>query len=292
MDSPRSGSLSLELRVGWWNEFARSMIISMNERAEEIARKARVLARTFGDPMHLFVATGAFLRSMSAAGPELDEACTELVALGAAHPEWPPRMRLLGQGALGAAALRRRDFEHLLAVRREEAKIAHEAGMQMAADAAETNIISALENLGRYDEAAEHADALVRRLEGAHSANLVWAWDGLLTALLHLRRFDEVRSRLPKALAACREFESPICTPALAQLALARNRPEAAARLLGHALRALEQGGVQVADALKETIDHATAEVTALLGQNVVETLIHEGRSLGEAEALELACND
>jgi non-specific serine/threonine protein kinase len=292
MTSPRSESLALELRVRWWNEFARSMIIAMNERSEEIARKARALARTLGDPMHLFVATGAVLRSLSGGGPELDEACAELVALGAAHPEWPPRMRLLGQGALAVAALTRRDFETLLSVRREEAKAAREAGLQMAADAAETNITVALDRLGRYEEAAAHADALVRRLEGAHSANLIWAWEGLLTALLNLQRFDEVRSRIPKALAACREFESPICTPALARLALGRNRAEAAARLLGHALQAFEQRGVQFAGDYKETADRISAEVTTLLGAGAVDKLVREGRALGEAEALELACGE
>jgi tetratricopeptide (TPR) repeat protein len=289
MRSAQAEGFDLELRVLWWNELARNALMSMSEDAQEVAQQALALARTLGTPRLLFAATVVFVRVTRALGPEIDEACAEIVRLDAAHPEWPPRMRLMGLGTLAMIAERRGDYEGELAVRREELAVARRVGLQTSADAAETNIVCALSKLGRHEEALDISRAIVLRLEGRHSANVAWAWDGLVTALLNLGRLEEACASLRSAEAACAEFDLPICTPLMARLALLRRRPDAAATLLGHALQAFESRGMGT-DEIAQIVAQVTAEAQQLLGAAAVESLVQQGRGLDPAQALELAC--
>lgn len=289
MLAPPAESFGLELQVRWWNEFARSSINSMSERAADVARRARALARTLDDPLALYLATVALVRALWETGAELDHACADLDALLAAHPQWPARRRLMGQGALAIAAGRRGDLEGLLAASRLEHAVAREAGSEMSADAAETRIAAALSALGRHEEALARSNALVQRLQGSRSANLAWAWEALLTALLDLGRVDEARTQLPRALAACREFDLPICLPALVQVALLRNRPHAAAQLIGHTRQAFEQRGIGMY-VFEEKLAALVADVRKALGDEEADRLAREGLRLDEAQAIELGC--
>ena len=292
MASSAAESIDLELRVNWWNELARMSIIGVSERAAEVAERARSLARTLGQPMALFNATVAFVRSRGTHGPDSDAACAELVAQVAAHPEWPARYRVSAQGALALVAKARGDHELLLGIRREELRLAREAGLHNLADAVETNLVTALIDMERYEEAYGHANPLVARLSAAPSLNLVWAWYGLLTALLYLGRIDEARARLPAAMATCAEFEMPICHEPMLRIALRRGRYEAAALLIGHVLAAYERRGMSTLGGVDEVLKEAADELRAQLGAELLEALVREGRELGDAKAVELACAD
>jgi predicted ATPase/DNA-binding winged helix-turn-helix (wHTH) protein len=290
MRSPQAESFDLESRVLWWIEFARNALMDMSENALEVAREALALARILGQPESLFLATVVFVRSSRALGPEVDAACADLVSLGQAHPEWPARKRLVGLGTLALVAARRGDHEAELAARRQELAVAREAGRQTAVDAAETNVVGALNKLGRHEEALGIARGLVQRLDGRHSANLAWAWDGLLTALLSLGRTAQACESLRTAVAACAEFNLPIFKPQLARLAWLRQRPEAAAQLLGHALQDFHRRGIATDDF--EQIESISAEAQRLLGVDMFRALVEQGRSLDEAGSLELACGE
>ncbi len=279
-------------RVLWWNAFARSLIISLSVRKAEIARQARRVAQAEGDALARHAAANAMIRALDEPGPELDDACAELTALAEAHPQWPAQTRVVGQAALAIAAYARGDHEGLLAARRSEFAIARCAGLQAAADAAQTNIAAALGAMGRHEEALVQARAVLERIDGTPNANRVWAWDGVIESLLELDRWDEARAAMPRALETGREFDVPICTPHLALLALKRGRNEAAARLLGYALQAFEARGMAIHDQTRVRINRITADCAAALGAERSAELIAQGRPMPDEAALAAACGD
>jgi predicted ATPase/DNA-binding winged helix-turn-helix (wHTH) protein len=280
------------LRVLWWNAFARSSIISLSVRKAEIARHARRIAQAHGDTLSRHAAANAMIRALDEPGPELDDACAELIALAEAHPQWPAQTRVVGQAALAMAAYARGDHEGLLAARRSEFAIARCAGLQAAADTAQTNVVAALGALGRHEEALEHARSVLDRIDSMPNANRVWAWDGFIESLLALDRWQEACAAMPRALETGREFDMPMCIPHLATIALKRARHEAAARLLGYALQAFEARGMAIYDATRVRIRQITAECAAALGSERSATLAEEGRSMGDDEAAAAALRD
>jgi hypothetical protein len=291
MDGPQAAAVPAAARVNWWNEFARASISGLCSRCNEIARKATALARIHGDPLLLFHATAALVRSRQDASRELDSACTDLVALMNAFPEWPARTRLIGKGALAVAASRRADYEALLSARHEEMALAKQAGLTQSADAAETNIAMALRALHRYEEALVHARAVVTRLQGVNSLNLAWGWESVLASLVQLGRHDEARAAMPEAVAACQAFELPICSWIIAELAFQRGRVEAAARLIGYARNAFEARGMG-AGALDAQLQGVVDLIAPHLDASQMQALAQEGRALTDAQALELSCGE
>lgn len=288
MSSAEAEACDLRQRLAWWIEYTRSSANALSNRALAIAEKTLVLARANNEAWPLCRALGAVLRVTRTADAELDARATEVRALLQAHPEWSARYRLAIQGALAIVADLQGDWEALLAARREEALLARAVGNHAAADAAETNVVAALDKAGRWDEALALACELTDRLEGQPTANLCWAWDGRLTLLLDLNRLDEARRHLPHFAVVCREFDMLLASGLMLNLAWRSGRPEAAARLLGHMRQEHDQRGETPYD-----LDNLVAEILDDIVPRLdgrLEALVQAGRGLSEAEALALAC--
>jgi hypothetical protein len=224
-----------------------------------------------------------------AADADLLQHCDELQALAARHPEWPPLTELEVVGALAHACHLRNDYEGKLAHRLREQELALRLGRDSLAEVAETNIIAALQQLGRHEEALARADALLARIGGSESLNVAYAWQGRISLLMLLRRWDEARADLPRVLPLCRRFELPILTDLFAWMAAHEGRPHAAALLIGHARRAYADAGRGMeADALGHLAE-AEALARPLLGDAEFAHQVALGQGLDAAAAERIA---
>jgi predicted ATPase/DNA-binding winged helix-turn-helix (wHTH) protein len=284
-------TLDLASRCHYWNHYARSAISCLQGGAHDIARVAWRTALTQDDDRIRHLAAAAMIRSSHSADAEMDAACTEMEAIAARHPEWEPRRRLTTLGSLANAAIVRRDPEKQLALRLQELEVAREAGFAAAADAAETNIVAALNGLGRHEEALVRAEPLVRRMSGTDNANLPWAWDNYVKLLLALDRYDDAARELPAAIAACRQCDVPLCVPSLAILAHGRGRLDDALRLCGFAEQAYSARQMQSYGSEAPHWKKVVIDGRLRLGDAETDRLLREGRRLDEATAVAMACD-
>jgi hypothetical protein len=235
------------------------------------------------------------VRSIVAAGAELDEACAELQAQAAALTDPTGHERLGVQGALTRAAVLRGDVVAALAGREAEIVLARQVGHADAVDAAESSIVNLLTGLGRNAEAAERGHALLARLDAdgsGRNGNLPWTLSSLFGALVALGRLDEARALLPRMFAAGRRFSTTTLAPVLCQLAAAEQRFGAAARLLGHALQRYESEGTTFECLEQAALDRVLAAARAALGAEAVQALVQQGRSLDDDAAEALVSGD
>ena len=84
----------------------------------------------------------------------------------------------------------------------------------------------------------------------------------------------------------------PLASTALLQLAWYRGRPEAAARLIGHAQQAYDQRGMSSFGFVNDLMTEVTEDIAPRLAAGRFAALVQEGRSLSETQALDLACVD
>jgi non-specific serine/threonine protein kinase len=243
----------------------------------------------------LLRATSSWVRSITVADPELAEACADLEAQAAAIADLTPRERLGVLGALMRAAVTRGDYAAVLAGRQTELALALQLQDQNAVDAAESNLVNALVNHGRYAEAAEQGWSLLERVDADGSGsngNLPWVLSSLFAALVALGRLDEARALLPRAFAAGRRFDTP--TPGLqfCVLAAAEQRLRAAARLMGYTRQSHEARSMTFDPEEETVLARVLAAACASLGAEQAATLVERGRSLTDDQAQALVAGD
>ena len=292
MNAEAGARLPLALRVAWWVQHARALVLRSGAGAAAAARRATALARELGDPRQTLNGASSWVRSQQQAGPELDEAVAALQATAERVHDLQPRERLSLQGALSRAALIRQDIEAALDGRLAEARLAREAHWPAAEDAAESNVVNMLNALQRHDEARRLGQVLLARVDergGATEGNLPWVLNGLITACTLSGRIDEAVDLLPRAQAARRRFGTPVLAPALVRLALMRQQHEAAARLIGHVRASYAAQDMQIDPVDESNLVLAARAAAAALGDTLTETLVTEGRRLGDADAATLA---
>jgi len=292
MASAAGAALPLALRVAWWVQHARALVQRNDARAAAAARQAVVLARELGEPHRVLAAAGVWARSVHEPSPELDEATAALQAAADAVPDLGPRERLAAQGAISRAAMLRGDLAVSLEGRLLEARLAREIGWHAAEDAAESNVLNMLNGLLRHEDARRLGQALLARVEqrgGATEGNLPWVLNGLIEACIGTGRPDEAAALVPRAQAARQRFGTPVLTPMLVKLALARQQPEAAARLIGHTRASYAAQEAQIDAIDEENLGRAEQAVSVALGPERAALLIADGQRLDAAAAAALA---
>jgi len=291
MESAAGATLPLALRVAWWVQHARALVQRQDARAMAASRQAMALARELGEPRRTLAAAGVWSRAIHEAGPELDAAAACSAATADAVPDLDIRERLGVQGAFSRAAMVRGDLAAALAGRLAEARLAREAGWHAAEDAAESNVVNMLNGLRRYEDALRLGRALLARVEqrgGATEGNLPWVLNGLIEACIESGHLAEGVALVPRAQVARRRFVTPVLAPVLVRLALAQQRPEAAARLVGHARASYAALDAQI-DAVDEAnLVRAEQAASAALGPEAAALQIAQGRQLDDAAAAAL----
>jgi hypothetical protein len=295
MQSAAGAALPLPLRLSWSVQHARSYVLRGDARGVPAARQAVALARELGDARRVLFAVGVWARAIAEPGPELDAATAALHAALAAVPDLSSRDRLQIQGALSRADQVRGDLVAALAGRETELQLARAADWPAAIDAAESNVLVMLNELGRHAEARTRGRALLARVDavgGATEGNLPWVLGGLMVACIALGDVDEARALVPRAHAARMRFDAQVLPFELPSLAIAAGRPQAAARLIGHARACAELHGMVLEPSDRKSVDAAERRAVAELGRDRFDALVDEGRSLDEAAAAALAMSD
>lgn len=295
MEQPAGLALPAPVQAAWWTERAKIETIRRDAHAIAAARRAMTLWRPLGQPAKLRFATVVWVRSIDVAGPELDQACAELLAQVAATPDLPLRNRLSVQGALTRAAHVRGDHAAELAGREAEVVLARQGGDQDSVDAAESDIVEILGRFGRYAEAAQRGRALLARVDAdgsGRNGNLPWVLDSLVAALLALGLVEEARGLVPRVLAAGRRFATPILWIQVSALAVAEQRYPAAAQLLGYTRQSYESRGMKFEPEEEATLVRVLAAVCAAVGLEQAQGLVQQGRSLADDTAEALAAGD
>jgi hypothetical protein len=164
--------------------------------------------------------------------------------------------------------------------------------MPGAADAADSNVVLTLLQLGRVAEAAERGEALLARIDarpGSPDSNLPWVFAGLMPALIKLGRLERAEALVARAWKVGQRRSVLVVLPPLAQLAVARQRFEAAATLIGYIRERFESRAVGYGDSDALLLNGAEAAVRSALGAAVAETLMRRGRALVDDAAAALA---
>jgi predicted ATPase/DNA-binding winged helix-turn-helix (wHTH) protein len=296
MASPAGDALPAEVQATWWTELARVSIFRGDAQAGTAARRAVALWQPLQRSHDTLFATVVWVRASREPGAELDEACAMLQAQIGALPDATARDHLMVNGALTQAAFARKDHAAVLEGRLAEMRLAQELGNDAMAEAAESNVVSALTALGRYAEAAACGEALLARIDrrgdGDGDANLPWLLSSLIEALVLQGRSDAAQALVPRANATGRRLATIATLPVLPWLATSRGRHEAAARLLGHVRQRFESSGAGLQPDENELLQRAQAAAEAVLGAPRVDALMRIGRALTDEAAEALAAGD
>jgi hypothetical protein len=177
------------------------------------------------------------------------------------------------------------DLETALRHRRAEAVAARRGHWRDRENAAQTNVLACLVNLGRYAEALPEADALIARLGDEDTANMAYALFMQTAALRRLHRNDEVRAAARRLWPRLKRYhiQQGACEwlPVLAS----ESRHTDAARLSGFLVEAIERDGDGMDGASRKTFDEAETLGRAALGDAAWERAVLEGRALDDAGA-------
>lgn len=292
MTAAAGQALPAEVQAAWWTEMARTAAFLGDPQASRAAQRALALWQPLQQPSQALFAAVVWVRAVAQPGDELDQACAALQAQAAALPAASAQERFWLHGALTKAALTRGDYAAVLEGRLVEATLAQELGADDMVDAAESNVLHALNRLQRFAEAAERGRHLLARVDGRNgdaNANLPWVLLGLLEALIETGHLDDARALVPRAAAASRRFAMLDLLPVLPWLAVRQGRFEAAARLVGHVRRRFERLDRPLAGGEKDRLENARLAAEAALGAAQVETLLRLGGVLDDDAAAALA---
>lgn len=275
--------LPASLRVRWWYERARQWLVSKHKDARAMAERTLALAREIGDELAEFNALSVLVRAPGGAGADLPAMCEAMRCLLARHPEWGPARAYSLAGAEARACDHRGDHEGLLRCRLRELEFARQLGDAATVTGVETNVVFALQALGRHEEALARAHGLVARLGDSDVGNAAYAWTGLVVSLQVLRRFAEFRAVLPRAARVLRLHGLPLVGPQCALVLGAEGRTPEALRVLGHArARFAAKGMSMTAEELAQLAD-LERRSRADLGDAAVDLCLAEGATLDEA---------
>jgi hypothetical protein len=283
------GSVPPLLRAQWWSERGRQWVMNRDPRARAMNEHALELHRALGDDLGEFLALGNIVRASVEASDDLEDLCTAMRALLARHPEWPLSASLSLAAVEALACDFRGDHEGRLRHRLVEYELACRTGRQVAADAADTNVVAALVKLGRYEEALARSRTVLERLAGSDSINAAYAWNGHLGSLLALGQFDEFRAFAPRAARVFRKYGLPVLPDQYAVLLAEQGRTHDAARMIGHARSAWKAAGMLLEEGTLNNLDCAERVVRASLDEATFNRHVAEGRLLDDAAADRLA---
>jgi hypothetical protein len=268
----------------WWAELTRTLAIRGDERAMVVAEEAHARRLVLGDAEDTLHAASWWLRSVPGPGPDMDRALAAVEAAALAAPEPSSQRALLWRGSLGLAASRRRDMQESLRQHEAELVIAKAQRWVRAAEAAETNVISRLPEVGRGDEAIERGMALLATMAD-DNGNLPWLLLVMLDALVSLGRAKDGIALAARAWQSFVRFDVPNLLPQLARLAVLAERFDDGARLLGHARQAYETRGIALNRADIVSFDGTTKLLHKVLGEDRTSQLEQEGRQLSDEAA-------
>lgn len=266
-------------RALWWTELARQRLMSSRPDAAATAARARELARAADQPNALFNAGIVWARATLEPGPEMDAVLAEIQALHDAHVDRQPSLSMPLHGTLALCAGHRRDYESELRHRRDELAAARRANNPDMVDAAETNIVATLHNLGRYDEALTHVDLLLERLAGDTGSNRAYALAMRSAALVRLGRHAEVRAGARELWAALERLRLPHLAVDWALMLANEERHREAARVSGLLLQTSERGGEGLLRGARELFDTVRTRGCAALGEARWQAEQDHGRS-------------
>ncbi len=291
-----SPGLDPRLRARWWIERAVQWVGSQRQDARPVCERALAIARELGDDRLEAIALGQVVCAPGGAHDALRAECEALWTLVARHPEWESDAPLmLGLANAEAMAMHRLgDGEGLLRSRLRQLELARRFGRAEAVLATETNLVFALQALGRFPEALERSRELVGRLGDSDTGNAAYAWIGLLVSLQTLGRFDAFRAALPGAARVLRLHGLPLLGPQCALVLAAERRSVDALRVLGHARARLAAHGMTMTDEEEAALDAFERLARAERGDAAVDLCLAEGSSLDEAavDALMLGAAD
>ena len=282
-------SIAAEVRALWWVELARFRLFYRDPKAADAARTALALYTALGDEFGQFNAYGALVRSQQNDMPEMREAVRTMQGLITRHPEWPAMARLHAAGASASAAAASEDYELAKQFRREEARLAAEAGNPFAMHAAQTNVVALLRAQSLWHEAIALARELFNQLKhGGELVNAAYAGLHLVACLVMSEQLVEAAQHAPDAWTLARRIDLPLMGDTAALLAARQGRPHAAAKLLGHALGHYAARGYPTAGEPDDNIARIEAVTRSSLDPVTHDSLLALGAKLTDAQVLAL----
>ncbi len=288
-ESAIGDGIAADVRALWWVELARFRLFYRDPKAADAARAALALYTALGDEFGQFNAHGAFVRSHQDETPETREALRAMQGLIARHPEWPAIARLHAAGVSAIAATLAEDHELAKHFRREEARLAAEAGNPFAMHAAQTNVVAILREQSLWHEAIALARALFNQLKhGGELVNATYAGVHLVACLVMSEQLAEAAQHAPDAWTLARRVDLPLMGDTAALLAARQGRPRAAARLLGHALAHYAARGFPTAGVPDDNIAGIEAVTRAALDPVTHDSLLALGAKMTDAQMLAL----
>lgn len=285
--------IAADVRALWWTELARFRLFYRDPKAADAARAALALYSTLGDEFGQFNAYGALVRSHQDETPEMHEAIRTMQGLMARHPEWPAVARLHAAGASAIAANLAEDYELAKHFRREEARLAAEAGNPFAMHAAQTNVVALLRTQSLWHEAIALARELFNQLKhGGELVNAAYAGLHLVACLVMAEQLAEAGQHAPDAWTLARQIDLPLMGDTAALLAARQGRPRAAAKLLGHGLAHYAARGFPTAGEPDDNIARIEAVTRAVLDPVTHDSLLALGAKMTDAQVLALIRSD
>jgi predicted ATPase/DNA-binding winged helix-turn-helix (wHTH) protein len=282
------GALPADVAARWWGELARTLIIRGDARGTEAAERAHARRLALDDADRTLYAACVWLRSIPAPGPDMDRALAAVAAAALSQTAPLPATAVLRHGSLALAAYRRGDMHEAIAQHEAELAIAEAQGFVSHAEVAETNLLVALANVNRGDEATARGLALLSRVP-EDSGNLPWLMSIVLHALVQQGRIGEALALLPRGWQAFQRFDVPNILPRLAWVVVAQRRFDAGARLLSHARQAYAQRGITPDSDDRETFAAIDLQLHEALDTGRLAMLEREGRLLSDEAARALA---
>jgi predicted ATPase/DNA-binding winged helix-turn-helix (wHTH) protein len=281
--------IAADVRALWWTELARFRLFYRDPKAADAARAALALYAALGDEFGQFNAYGALVRSHLDETPETREAVQTMQGLIARHPEWPAIARLHAAGVSAIAANLAEDYELAKHFRREEARLAAEAGNPFAMHAAQTNVVAILRAQSLWHEAIALARELFNQLRhGGELVNAAYAGLHLVACLVLAEQLAEAALHASDAWMLARRIDLPLMGDTAALLAARQGRPRAAAKLLGHALGHYAARGFPTAGEPDDNIARVEAVTRASLDPVTHDSLLALGAKMSDAQVLAL----
>ncbi len=274
-----------EQQATWWRELARFQSFVRGPRTVEAGRNACAIERQLGNASGLFWSLIPLLRSRVLEADEFAALRQEAEQLLDAHPDWPPRNRVIFSGSLALEYRRQGDFESAWRHQQDEADLAERAGLHQIAANAHSNLAATLVGLGRYEEALARLAGYAQRNREVDNAIGAHNRVQRLNALLGLRRLDDAQMLAAEAIAWCRRYDVLDIFQVIAMLAALQGRLPVAAMYLGHHRERLAQRGAELpADAHAPWRD-ASAMVNGALPAETVRNLMARGARLSPEAA-------
>lgn len=270
------------LRMRWWYERSRQWLMSRHHGARAMVERALALAREIGDERAEFNAVCNLVRAPGGPDDALPALCEAMNALVARHPEWPVSRSYMAAGAEATACDRLGDLEGALRCRLRELALARQMGGDAAVTAAETNVVFALHELGRHDEALQRGRALVTQLGDSDDGNAAYAWVGFVMSLHELGHFAELRAVLPRAARVVRQHGLPLLGPHCFQMLANEGRTADALRVLGHVRARYAAGGMSMAATETARAERLVEQARSQLGEAAVQQHLTDGAGMDE----------